>query len=271
MANDYAQIPRLAMKPSAEPFSILLVNYKTLQLTTLCLSLLKKHIDLDRTDVVVVDNGSNDDSLTYLRSLDWIKLVEREQTPGEPAFISHGEALDEGLKHIASKYVCLLHTDTFVHNSEVFEMLLTKVMEENVAAVGTTHQRHRRIHKRAFRFCKKAMRYYYRRLCVALGFSDVAPKPYKDTHLKSFCCMWNYELIKRCELRFSMGTQNPGYKMQNILSNLGFNFVDVGTGPLFRHLDHVQSGTVVEMNVTKKNERRYSEYERIVKDRMTVL
>jgi len=247
----------------------LIVNYRTLRLTSLCLSLLEKHIDQEKTDVIVVDNGSNDESLEYLKSLDWIRLIERTQESDEPAFISHGRALDEGLEYVTTPYVCLLHTDTFVYDSNVFELLLAQISHHNVAAVGTRDQRHRKPHKRIFRICKKIIRYYFRKLTLTLGLSKASPKPIRDNYLKSFCCMWDVNLIRSRNLKFTSEMKNPGYKIQDELTQNGFIFVDIGTSTLFKFLSHIQSGTVVELNNIGKNQRRKLEYEKLIEEAMS--
>lgn len=58
-------------------FSLVLVNYKTPDITRMCLELLRQHVQAQRIPVWVVDNDSADASLDYLRSLDWINLIER--------------------------------------------------------------------------------------------------------------------------------------------------------------------------------------------------
>ena len=57
--------------------TILLPNYKTPELTRLCLRSLRKYTDCSRIKVIAVDNASGDESLDYLRSLSWIRLIER--------------------------------------------------------------------------------------------------------------------------------------------------------------------------------------------------
>ena len=57
--------------------TICIINYKTELLTKLCLRSIRK---FTRTpyQVIVVDNNSCDESLTYLRQVKWIHLIERE-------------------------------------------------------------------------------------------------------------------------------------------------------------------------------------------------
>lgn len=57
--------------------TIIVPNYKTYQLTKVCLRLLRKNTDLNHADVIVVDNNSNDESSKYLKSLKWIKFIHR--------------------------------------------------------------------------------------------------------------------------------------------------------------------------------------------------
>lgn len=76
-------------------FSIALVNYQTFDLTKICLNLLKKHIDAgllvpNKVDIGVVDNDSKDESTDYLRTLDWINLIERKPVGQETGFAAHG-------------------------------------------------------------------------------------------------------------------------------------------------------------------------------------
>jgi hypothetical protein len=60
--------------------SICVVNYKTEALTRLCLRGIRRHTHDIPYETIVVDNDSGDASLEYLRSLGWIRLIER---PGQ--------------------------------------------------------------------------------------------------------------------------------------------------------------------------------------------
>ena len=62
--------------------TVLLPNYKTPELTKLCLRSLRKYTDCSRIKVVAIDNASNDESLVYLRGLSWITLIERSLSDG---------------------------------------------------------------------------------------------------------------------------------------------------------------------------------------------
>ena len=63
--------------------AICIVNYKTLDFTRLCLRSIRKFTRYPH-EVTVVDNDSQDESLEYLKSLEWIRLLERPRRPDDP-------------------------------------------------------------------------------------------------------------------------------------------------------------------------------------------
>lgn len=104
--------------------TILVPNYKTPEITKICLRLLRKFTDFSQVEVVVIDNNSQDASLTYLRGLSWIKLVERQPAPDDTVPLSHSRALDLALAEVKTPFVLSIHTDTFVKRSDWLDVLL---------------------------------------------------------------------------------------------------------------------------------------------------
>ena len=99
-----------------QPVSIILPNYKTPELTRLCLRSLRKYTPHDAIRIIAIDNASGDESADYLRSLGWIRLIER--TPADidgmaPALM-HTTAMDLALKEVDTPFVLSFHTDTVV-------------------------------------------------------------------------------------------------------------------------------------------------------------
>ncbi len=63
---------------AAKPrISICIPHWQAQLYMTLCLRSIRKHSAHYDLEVIVVDNGSRDGSLDYLRSLPWIRLIER--------------------------------------------------------------------------------------------------------------------------------------------------------------------------------------------------
>jgi glycosyltransferase involved in cell wall biosynthesis len=104
--------------------SIVIPQYKTYQVTKLCLRALKKFSTLD-IEVIVVDNGSDDESLAYLEKNKWIKLIKNEHAAigGK----GHKQALDIGIKAAQGEWIVLFHSDTIVLKSAWDKELLALV------------------------------------------------------------------------------------------------------------------------------------------------
>ncbi len=256
----------MSATPTPKQISVVLVNYKTRYLTSVCLELIREHLDLDRVEVWVVDNNSADESVEYLRSVDWIHLIERQGPEVEKGFIAHGEALDLALDQINTPYLLCIHTDTLIRDGALLDLLMDAMNDsDQVAGVGALYQVHKKLWRRAWRMLKKGIRYYYRRVARFLHLSDAPAKLYYETYIKSFCALWRVDLIKNRQLRFTMNDLNPGYAMQQALMDEGYRFVTLPTRKLFRYLDHVQSGTLVEMGRHQDNARRTRAYEKLLK------
>lgn len=247
-------------------FSLVLVNYKTPDITRMCLELLRQHVQAQRVPVWVVDNDSADASLDYLRSLDWINLIERPSPGKEAGHIAHGKALDMALEKVETDYLFLLHTDTFVYDKEVFAMMLRECTKSaDIAAVGCVEQINRGILRDTWRLTSRFCKHYIRRAKTALGLRSKEPKPYRETHLKSFCTLWNAKLMKSHGLHFCMDDRVPGYTLQDRMVALGYGIKLLSPRKIFRYLDHIQAGTVAAAGTYGKNHRRTKMYEATLK------
>jgi GT2 family glycosyltransferase len=233
---------------STPSFSIALVNYKTLELTKICLTLLKQHMDdgslnAERVQVWVVDNNSQDDSTEYLRSLDWIHLIERDPGGREEGFAAHGRALDMILEQIQDDYLFLMHTDTFVYEPEIFSVLLQKCTP-NTVAVGCLEQLNRGYFRTSWRLFSRFFKHYIRRGKRLLGFDAREPKPWREQYIKSFFALWDVKWMKQHGYTFFMQHRIPTYELQDILETQDKHIHTVSPMWLFKFLDHVEAGTV---------------------------
>lgn len=226
-----------------------MVNYKTLALTKISLSLLKQHIDAglieSSTEVWVVDNNSQDDSIDYLRSLDWIQLIEREVAGKEEGFAAHGHALDLVLAKTNCQYLFLMHTDTFIYQPKVFEMLLAGLKDKpNTVAIGCLEQLDRGYLRSYWRLVSRFCKHYSRRTVRYFGIDGREPKPYKEQYIKSFFALWDVRWMQQNKLTFMMQNRIPGYALQDIALETGHKIKHISAMRLFKYLDHVEAGTV---------------------------
>jgi len=246
-------------------YSVVLVNYKTRELTEICLKLLYKAFKGTGVQVWVVDNDSADESTEFLRSLDWIHFVERKPVANEPGFMAHGCALDMVLERVNTDYLYLLHTDTLIHDPEVFDIMLNECKhQKNVAAVGCVDQIYRGQVRIVWRFVSRFLKHYMRRLKLRIGFSSKQPKPYYEVHLKSFCALWNIKLMKEKGLTFALNNKIPGYEAQDRLIEQGYKISYLSARKMFKYMDHVEAATVSAQGGYDESHRRTKKYNAIL-------
>ncbi|RRF96335.1 MAG: glycosyltransferase [Lachnospiraceae bacterium] len=95
--------------------SVIILSYNTLKFTKQCLESVKNTVDLDRNQIVVVDNASTDGSVEYLRSLDWITLIENHENRGFPG------GCNDGIKNASpDNDIYLLNSDTILLPNSLF-------------------------------------------------------------------------------------------------------------------------------------------------------
>ncbi len=180
-----------SLQSSTPAFSIAIVNYKTPDLTKICLDLLKKHIDAGlNAQVWVVDNNSQDESTAYLRSLDWIHLIVRDSNYAEKGFVAHGEGLDSILEKIETDYVVLMHTDTFVYDASIFDRTIqTLHQHQHIAAMGCLEQLDRGLVRTTWRVVSRFFKRQSRRLMVVAGPPDQTTQALSGSVYQKFFCL----------------------------------------------------------------------------------
>lgn len=94
--------------------SIIIVNYKTKAITGDCLKTIKRSKDSLKKEVIVIDNGSEDGSIEYLRKhFPWAKIVDGRGNLGFARGNNLGAAKAKG------KYLWLLNSDTLVKKTTI--------------------------------------------------------------------------------------------------------------------------------------------------------
>jgi glycosyltransferase involved in cell wall biosynthesis len=108
--------------------TICIINYKTEELIKLCLRSIR-HFTKYPYEVIVVDNDSKDSSVDYLRSLDWITLIERHDLNMKGGQ-AHSTALDIGLENCKTEYFLSMHSDTIPHRHGWLQYLVDHMGED---------------------------------------------------------------------------------------------------------------------------------------------
>ena len=118
--------------------TICIVNYKTPDFIRLCLRSIRKFTKYPY-EVIVVDNDSQDESLKYLKSLNWIRLIERRAGSNEPGGgYAHAAGLDLGLENCNTEFFVSMHSDTFVRKDNWLKDLIYYFgRDESIVCVGS--------------------------------------------------------------------------------------------------------------------------------------
>lgn len=111
--------------------SIIILTWNGLDYTKLCLDSLKETVKDDNVTVYVVDNGSSDGTIEYLKGISWIKLIQNEENLG---FVRGNNV---AINQITEGDILLLNNDIIVEQQDWIEKLQKTAYEkEDTGVVG---------------------------------------------------------------------------------------------------------------------------------------
>ena len=223
----------------------LIPNYKTLKVTKLCLRLLRKYTDPKKISIIVIDNDSRDEFLEYLKSLKYIKLIERKKKQEDTPSSSHSKALDLALKEVTSPYVLSMHTDTFVKHSNWLDVLITEMEKESIiAGVGSWKFENKPFIKRLAKAVEYQWESVYYRL---IGKTDHAleGKGQNYFYLRSHLALYRMDIIRKNNLTFFDGKETAGKIMHKKLVDNGYKMIFLESAFLSKYVIHLNHATMV--------------------------
>lgn len=237
--------------------TILIPNYKTLQLTKLCLRLIRLHTDLNQARVLVIDNDSQDESLEYLRTVKWIDLIERKSIPGETPVQSHARALDMALATVTTPYVLSIHTDSLVKHPQWISFLLEQITKNpNIAGVGSWKLESKPAWRAGLKWVERNLqRLFYRITNNTQHVIEGVGKNYY--YLRSHCALYRMDLLQKYDLHFADGDMVAGKEMHKQLVEKGHEMIFLSSDILIKYLDHINHATTVlnpELSRNKKSQ-----------------
>jgi glycosyltransferase involved in cell wall biosynthesis len=247
-----AVIARVVVKDDAvksnegPPVSICIPHWQVGELIRLCLQAIHKYTQAVPIEVIVVDNGSEDESLDYLRSVSWIRLIERgRQTPNDwvEAFRT---ALDVGFEHSRSDYFIIMHTDTIVKHAGWLERLLSPFEDPQCAAAGAWKLELRHpLHE----FAKKITDTKKAKLWLRRTFlRDANARQIKrELCPRDYCAVYRSDPIRRFGLRFNAQGRWTGYtageQMYYQLKENGYRAEVIDTAEMMQYMVHLAHAT----------------------------
>ena len=236
--------------------TILIPNYKTPEITKLCLRLIHKHTKLNRVRVLVIDNDSRDESTDYLRSLSWIDLIERQPAADDTPSLSHSRALDLALAQVKTPFVLSFHTDTFVRRDDWLDFLLERIKRDpNIAGVGSWKLEIKPFHKRIAKLLETQLQSAWYTL-LNKDQSRLEGTVHHVKYLRSHCALYRTDLLHKYQLAFSADKDTAGKVLHDHLVAQGHEMVFLASEVLSRYLVHLNHATMVlnpELGSRKKS------------------
>lgn len=225
--------------------TILIPNYKTPDITKICLRLIRRNTDFNRVEVIVIDNNSNDDSLAYLKTLPWIKLIERKTEEAEPVALSHSRALDLALAQVTTPYVLSIHTDTFIKDPNWLDVLVSPFRKNpRLAGVGSWKLESKsRIAILGYHFeqmWKKLLNRYFGYQGYRADRLNINAR-----YLRSHCAIYRTDVIRELHTNFSDEGQTAGKVMHRKMLEAGYEMLFLKSAELGQYIDHLNHATMV--------------------------
>ena len=223
--------------------TICIANYKTLDFTRLCLRSIRKFTSYPY-EVIVVDNDSQDESLAYLKSLSWIRLIERQGRAAEPGGgFAHAAALDLGLNNSNTEFFISMHSDTFVKKDNWLTDLISCFdNDENIACVGSGKieptPKWRILLKKA-----TDLRTFKRKL-----LREPDPIGKYRYYNRTICCLYRTDILRRENLSFLMDRDKGltgGKKLYFELIDRGYKTVELPPAIMGQYIIHLAHATQV--------------------------
>lgn len=237
--------------------TICIPHYEVLQLTKFCLRAIRRYTHKLSYEVIVVDNGSKDDSLDWLRSLPWVKLIERGDDTPDNWITAMNTALDIGLAHARGRYYLIQHSDTIVKRHDWLERLIELLASgSRVASAGSGKLESR---GRLGQWVKdatdtKRFRLWLRR---TIGGDEEARQLPREPCARDYCAIYKTDVLRRHELSFvGRGGYSAGETMHYDLKALGYRSSLIPVAEMMTLMDHVAHASGVILADRKINHSR---------------
>ena len=226
---------------SRPKISICIPHWQVKSLASICLRSIRRHSRTDDIELIVVDNGSRDESLSWLRSLDWIRLIERPEESPANWPLNVFTAWDHGLREARGEFFVTMHTDVFVKRDGWLTPFLREMETgSEVAGVGAWKLD---LEHPLYALQKQWVGGAMRILKKSVGMKTKAALK-EGQYPRDYCAMYRREPLLRAGLTFRpIHGQGGGYSIAQQIWNSGFQTRMVPVPELADLIVHVAHGT----------------------------
>jgi glycosyltransferase involved in cell wall biosynthesis len=228
-----------AVKPR---ISICIPHWQAQLYMTLCLRSIRKHSANYDLEVIVVDNGSRDESLDYLRSLPWIRLIERPEEKPTNWPLNVFTAWDRGLEVATGDYYLTMHSDVFVKSDAWLGPFLREISTgTEVAATGSWKLE---LEHPFYAWQKRTVGYAVAKAKALLGLGKRV-KWQQANYPRDYCALYRPEALRENKLTFCPVGEctGGGYSIARQLWDVGYSTPVFPVYEMARCVYHIAHGT----------------------------
>lgn len=222
--------------------TICIPHWEVKELMQICLRSIRKHSRGYNLEVIVVDNGSKDDSLDWLRSLPWIRLIERPEEGFHNFPDNVFTAWDLGIREATGDYFLIMHSDVFVKSDRWLDPFFREFDkgDEGTAGVGAWKLN---LEHPLYTFQKKVGHVIRTRIKSLFGSKKVYRWRQGD-YPRDYCAMYRRRLILDHDITFrAIHGQGGGYSTAKQIWDAGLNVRMISVPEMYRNVVHIAHGT----------------------------
>ncbi len=231
-----------------------------------CLRSIRRHSQGLDLEVIVVDNGSRDDSLDYLRSLDWIRLVERPEEVHTNWPLNVFTAWDAGLELATGEYYVTMHSDVFVKRDGWLDPMVREL--ERKPRAGASGAWKLELENRLYLWQKRVMGRAVEGVKSLFGRRKALNNHSETQYPRDYCAMYRADALRDNALTFRPvnGCGGGGYSIARQLWDAGYAMGMVPVREMAANVFHVAHGTAAVTEKSLRHRRAQRKVERKVAD-----
>ncbi len=222
--------------------SIIILTYNNLEFTKACIESIKKYTEPDTYEIIVVDNKSEDDTVSYLKNQEDIKLICNKENVGFP------KGCNIGIAHAKKENdILLLNNDTIVTTNWLKNLKIALYSNENIGATGAISN-----HQENLQGCDFTYKTFEEMQEKAKENNQANPKKWEEK-----VCLVGYCLLIKRKVFNLIGTLDESYSPGYIEDNdLSLNIIEKGYKLLLCHdaFIHHYLGTEFRRDIEKFNQ-----------------
>ena len=229
--------------PESTPrISLCIPHWQVRDMMSICLRSIRKHSRKYDLEVIVIDNGSQGESLDYLRRLSWIRLIERpqESVSNWPANVF--TAWDVGARVARGEFFVTMHSDVFVKQDDWLDPFLREISGSPLVAASG-----------AWKLSLESPLYALQKRMVGSLLAGIkrmagrqARSSFREGHYpRDYCAMYRRSVLLEHDLTFCPSdiSITGGFSIARQLWDRGYQTRMIPVWEIARNIVHVAHGT----------------------------